>query len=169
MDGFQLRDKMGVQHFVCKELGISFLYKEQCSRFTFRVGEYYQLLPSCKAVVRWTMRNIHGLRFEDKAGDLPQEALPAVLKELCTIGVNESGRNVIAYKGGHFESDLLQAAGIQCYNLEELGCPKYRELLKMFDVLSAPSCGLHCYAYDHIAVHCPVAETMLFRKWLIGV
>ena len=151
----------------CAKLGVAFIYKDQYLRYTFRVGSYYDLIPSTKTTVTWVMRNIHGMKFEDGPGDLAQEDLTKVLQHIQAIGITESGRSAIGYKGGHIERDALRKACIPHYNIEDVGCPTYNKLFRMYDVISAPTCGLHCYCREGVTVHCPVAETALFRKWLL--
>jgi hypothetical protein len=75
----------------------------------------------------------------------------------CDSGVfqeNNRGRcDVLAYKGGHFEKDLLRALEILCINLEEYGCPKVGSLFKYLRWLE--TCGNHIgMAYEH----CPKVE-----------
>ena len=114
------------------------------------------------------MRNIHGMRFEDGDGDLPQHLIVPLLTAIQATCIVESNKPCISYKGGHYERDLLRAAGIPHYNLENIGCPRYDELLKLYNVIASPNCGLHCYVSPGKNVHCPQAETMLFRKWLLN-
>ena len=33
-------------------------------------------------------------------------------------------RDLVIYKGGHVESDLLKRLQIPCFNIEVVGCPK---------------------------------------------
>lgn len=160
-------DADGKQHFLCKELGVTLLYKDCSFRYSFIVGEYSNLSPPAKAIARWVMRKLHGLRFEDKPGDIAQQYVSDVIKEVQAMCFSECGKAAIAYKGGKFERDILRKANIPHYNLEIVGCPSYNKLIDMYDVISAPTCGLHCYAREDVRVHCPVAETMLFRKWLL--
>ena len=37
----------------------------------------------------------------------------------------------VAYKGGHFERDLLKSLGTPAVNLEDHGCPRYKELMEI--------------------------------------
>jgi hypothetical protein len=167
LDGFQIVNHEGYSQFLCKELGVTYLYKPVTDRFTFRVGNFHELPYKSKVVASYVTRNIHGMRFEDGPSDLDQHDLPAILLEIQAICVAESGRFQIGFKGGHIERDLLRSLRIPYFNLERIACPKYNKLLEMFNVISSPSCGLHCFARNGVVVHCPQAETMLYRKWLL--
>ena len=167
-DGFQVPDRFGSQRFLCKEMAVTYLYKAETTRYTFQVGNFYDLPPKTRKTVSWVMRNIHGMRFIDTSADLPQHALGPLLSAIQASCIVDSNRPCIGYKGGHFERDILRSVGIPHYNLENVGCPRYDELLRLYNVHSTPSCGLHCYALPGKIVHCPIAKTMLFRKWLLN-
>lgn len=168
MDGFEIPVKEGGYKFLCKELGVSFLYKDVATRYTFQVGDFYSLLPKARITAAWVMRHIHGMKFEDRHGDFPQSSIYELLLTIQLECIAESGKSFIAYKGGHYERDLLREVGIPYYNLESIGCPRYDQLLKDYDVITSPTCGLHSYALKSKQPHCPQAETMLFRKWLMN-
>ena len=71
--------------------------------------------------------------------------------------INSDGRerSTMAYKGGHFEKDLLARLHIPSLNLECFGCSKVGELIDQ--MIWVETCGNHtmCNAY----LHC------LVRRW----
>lgn len=168
VDGFPVPDNVHTNKFLCKELGVTYLYKPVSERYTFKVGKFYELPAKVRITASWVMRNIHGMRFEDTSSDLPQSSLMSILSAIQATCIVESNKPYIAYKGGHYERNLLRAMCIPHYNLENMGCPRYDELLTMYNVISSPTCGLHCYALPGKSVHCPQSETMLFRKWMLN-
>jgi len=71
--------------------------------------------------------------------------------------------SVVAYKGGHYEKDLLASLGIPCVNLEDLGCPKVdviRSEAPAGIVHEVPQCGHHRFC------HCPMEEVRWMHYWL---
>jgi hypothetical protein len=169
MDGFSVPLGAGAgSKFLCKELAVTYLYKDVTTRYTFQVGNFYDLSTKAKSTVAWVMRHVHGMKFEDREGDLPQSSVEQLLIAIQAECITDCGRFYLAYKGGHYERDLLRNACIPYYNLETIGCPRYDQLLKQYNVITSPECGLHCHALKYITPHCPVAETMLFRKWLLN-
>ena len=115
------------------------------------------LSEKSKKTVRFTQRNIHKLPFEGPVKATPLSRLPAIVKEFY----NEPNA-LVAYKGGHFEKDLLAQIGIRSVNLELFGCPKAEYL---FDSLGwLETCGQHITqnAYHH----CPKVEVEAFAMWL---
>jgi hypothetical protein len=72
--------------------------------------------------------------------------------------------DLVAYKGGTIERDLLNMLGISCINLEIMGCPKYECLLSAYNV-KHEDCGYHITRGKY---HCSRHEVKLdFRNFLI--
>ena len=69
---------------------------------------------------------------------------------------------VLAYKGGHFEKDLLERLGVPSVNLERLGCPKASELIG--DLVWLETCGNHLV--KEAFMHCPKVEVEAYGQWL---
>ena len=83
-------------------------------------------------------------------------------RECFYNSVKTSNLNTIAYKGGHFERDLLEHLQIPSIDLERLGCPKAEFL---FDGLVwLETCGHHFETHSY--QHCPKVEVEAFGKWL---
>ena len=68
----------------------------------------------------------------------------------------------IAYKGGHFERDLLNKLQIPSTNLESFGCPKANLLFDRLVWLE--TCGHRFDEYSY--QHCPKVEVEVLGKWL---
>jgi hypothetical protein len=58
--------------------------------------------------------------------------------------------STIAYKGGHYEKDLLNSLSIPAVNLESFGCPKAEKLLDQIIWLEPAKTSYQ---------HCPKVET----------
>lgn len=70
-------------------------------------------------------------------------------------------KNVVAFKGGECEKEVLERLGIPFKNLEDLGCPKYNEMdTKKFRSFA-------CKYHKNKDLHCPVAEVAAFKTWLL--
>ena len=76
--------------------------------------------------------------------------------------VKRSGDSMLAYKGGHFEKDLLERLGVPSLNLERWGCPKASEL--MTSMIWLETCGSHLV--KDAFMHCPKVEVEAYGQWL---
>ena len=65
--------------------------------------------------------------------------------------VKQSEKLGLAYKGGHYERDLLTRLDIPSIDLEEYGCPKAESLIN--ELVWLETCGNHTVpgAYAHCA------------------
>lgn len=73
--------------------------------------------------------------------------------------VKSEDNNVVGFKGGGCEKELLQKLNIPFLNLETIGCPKYDHLTgNKFKNLSCTYLRLR-------ALHCPVSEVSAFKCW----
>lgn len=167
MDGFHLSINYNRPKFLCKELGVSYIYKDVTRGYTFSVGKYSSLSPSSQRTATWVMRNVHGMKFVDEIRDRPQDSVIEVLLAIQAECILDNKKFAIAYKGGNFEYELLEMAGIPSYNLEDVGCPKYEKLTELYEDDFRSCCNLHKYANPSKIIHCPQNETRLFRKWLL--
>ena len=55
--------------------------------------------------------------------------------------MKQNENSTMAYKGGHYEKDLLASLGIPSANLKEFGCPKAEVLIEQMVWLE--TCGNH--------------------------
>jgi hypothetical protein len=70
--------------------------------------------------------------------------------------------STIAFKGGHYERDLLASLRIPAVNLECFNCPKAE---KLFDQLIwLETCGNHLESNAY--QHCAKVEVEAFAMWL---
>ena len=112
------------------------------------------------------MRNIHKLPF-----GVPRGVSATDLSELETTvrsfydKVKRDARSVLAYKGGHYERDLLASLAIPAVNLENFGCPKAGEL---FDhLIWLETCGNH--TVNEAYRHCPKVEVEAYAYWVESI
>ena len=159
MDGFVINKK-----FYCKELGLLKVGDVAARSYFFDIGfEWSELWGKDRRTYDYVMRFIYKLPFGVPQGAGAYELL--VLEEIVATFYYRAKRNersIIAYKGGHFERDLLAKLNIPALNLECFGCPKARELIDQMIWLE--TCGNHttCNAY----LHCPKIDVEAFGQWL---
>ena len=163
MDGFMVE-----KVFYCKELGIWRVGDVYASSYVFDMGlEWGQLSERDRRQCLYVMKYVHRLPFTVPWGVRSRELseLPGILTEFFE-GNKGKGRDVMAYKGGHFEKDLLGSLGIPCIDLEEYGCPKAGGLFR--DLGWLETCHNHIgkgMAYEH----CPKVETEAYGSWITNV
>ena len=159
MDGFTMR-KM----FYCKELGIIRMGEATTKSFFFDTGIHWgDLSPKDTATCKYVIQKIHKLPF-----GLPLGADARSLSTLGGIvvdayrGMKQNENSTVAYKGGHYERDLLASLGILSVNLEEFGCPKAEVLIKQ--MFWSETCGNHIVSEAYS--HCPKVEVEAYAQWV---
>ena len=109
--------------------------------------------------VQYQIRIIHGLPVERHRINnnfyLYHEMID-ILRELFKT------TDLVAYKGGTIERDLLNMLGVSCINMEIMGCPKYECLLSAYNV-KHEDCGYHITRDKY---HCSRHEVKLFSQFL---
>lgn len=75
--------------------------------------------------------------------------------------VKTKANNVIAFKGGDCEKELLERLGIPYKNLEDLGCPRYD------DMDTRRYKHLACKYHKKKDLHCPMSEVTAFKDWFV--
>ena len=159
MDGFVL-DKT----FYCKELGVLKLGEDEGRSFFFDIDvHWHHSTRKQQGHCMFLTRNIHKLPFGVSRGTnaFPLSDLNAIVK--CFYDSVQSGHlSSIAYKGGHFERDLLQHLQIPSINLKHFGCPKAEFLFDRLVWLE--TCGHHLGTHSY--QHCPKVELEALGKWL---
>ena len=159
MDGFTVAKK-----FYCKELGVLKVGEDVGNSYLFDLGIHWQGLTSKdQKHCMFLTRNIHKLPFGISPGSnpFPLVNLNAIVKHFYD-GVKQNEYSTIAYKGGHFERDLLKQLHIPSINLEDFGCPKAEFLFDRLVWLE--TCGHHIGT--HAYQHCPKVEVEAFGNWL---
>ena len=159
MDGFQVNKR-----FYCKELGIIRVGDASARSFFFDLGiRWSDLSQKDRRTCAFVMRNIHKLPFDVPAGvsALPLASLEDIVVQLYQ-GIAQNENSSIAYKGGHYERDLLAKLGIPALNLENFDCPKAGVLIKQ--LVWVETCGQHLVsdAFEH----CPKVEVEAYAQWL---
>ena len=116
-----------------------------------------------KRLIRFVRRHIDGLPYTPAhreqarpAADLEQDVKDLVHK------FQQPDKTVVAYKGGHYEKELLQRWGIPHFNLEQAQCPKFETMTRL---CRPTSCGCHDHPWRH---HCPQIECYHFFHWMRG-
>jgi len=158
MDGFYVNKK-----FVARELGIALL------RWPFTIFHQaydlssVQLTKEDYKTVHATRMKCHGLPFLPLKYEKARP-LSALKGFVATVyGQFNKGFDYVAYKGGTIERDLLRDLGIPGFDLELMGCPKFKELRPVFGK-QYEECGAHDSSQQK---HCSRVESAVFRDWII--
>nr|WOJ45393.1 AmNV_68 [Apis mellifera nudivirus] len=116
--------RVGTQ-FMAKELGILDMDNYSVWSRYFAVGNFSALSARDRRQVIYLTNNVHGLRYEDEHDDEPQSAICEYVKILASHAASEN--RLIAYKGGHYELDIISNVGYAhcAFNIESLGCPRF--------------------------------------------
>ena len=141
MDFFQLSDVVAImdmdgfvinKRFRCKELGVIKVGDAAAQSWFFDIGiRRGDLSAKDQRTSRYVQNNVHRLPFGIPPGvkAYPISALGNIITELFE-GMRKTNNSVIAYKGGHYEKDLLASLSIPSLDLEKYGCPKAKELIE---------------------------------------
>ena len=159
MDGYLVGKK-----FYCKELGIIKVGESEAKSFFFDIGlRWNELSQEEKQRCCFVRKKIHKLPF-----GVPREVKAIPISDLGTIvenfyrEVRIDSNSTIAYKGGHYERDLLASLKIPFVNLECFGCPKAEKLFS--NLIWVETCGKHLEANAY--EHCAKVEVEAFAHWL---
>jgi hypothetical protein len=109
---------------------------------------------------------IHGLALIPDPGSrtIPQDGVMNIVREWHTLATRPDC-NVIAYKGGCLERDLLAKLNIPSFNLESVSCPAFHRLAYCEKLAYRHlNCGQHRYCSSG-ADHCPRVETAFYLNW----
>ena len=129
---------------------------------------YYPTRPYPEAwkdqrLIRFVRRHVHGLPYTPAHREQARPAahLEQDVKDLVHK-FQQPDKMVVAYKGGHYEKELLQRWGIPHFNLEQAQCPKFDTMTRL---CRPTSCGCHDHPWRH---HCPQTECYHFVHWMRG-
>ena len=160
MDGFYIGGR-----FFCKELGMWRVGDVYAKSYFFDIGiKWDELDEKAKKQCLYVIRNVHCLPFGVPKG-LEAVSLEC-LNEIILKFYDQYGTDVectLAYKGGHYERDLLYKLGIPGVNLERYRCPKAKVLFDRLGWLE--TCGKHLTTVEAYR-HCLKVETEAFGYWL---
>ena len=154
MDGFEVK-----KQFLCKELGMV-----RVGEGVGRIGvQWNNLSAKDKTTCRYIMQKIHKLLFGVPRGvkSVSIYKLESIVSSFYSE-VKQSESSVLAYKGGHYERDLLGNLDIPMINLENYGCPKVERLIGQLAWME--TCGNHLTADAYL--HCPKVEVEAMEWWI---
>ena len=72
--------------------------------------------------------------------------------------------DLVAYKGGTIERDLLSSMGVKSINIEVLGCPKYTQLFTLSGI-DHWCCRYHIYN----SFHCSAHQVEVFKHFIMCI
>jgi hypothetical protein len=159
MDGFCVNEQ-----FYCKELGVLRIGDVYAKSQFFDINmKWSELNEKVRRQCAYVIRNVHHrLPFRVPDGTVAEKlcCLDSIILEFYQrYGTFEA--SLLAYKGGHYERDLLKRLSIPGVNLEKYGCPRVEVL---FDELGwLEMCGNHLTGNETYR-HCPKVEA--FGHWL---
>lgn len=165
MDGFQKK-----KEFFCRELGYCALTPNYNDSILFDLTEVSKTFTKQEwDTATFTKHRIHGLSLRPFYAEKNLEDLEQLEMFIRIIRFRTSGngnKNIVAYKGGHFERDVLNRMDVPSINLEDLNCPKFDELIKFYEPDDLPQdCGHHIQKFNKV-FHCPKVECYVFAEWL---
>lgn len=85
----------------------------------------------------------------------------------CYVNNKTDYRNVMGYKGGNLERDVLNRLNIPNYNIENDGGPKFDVLIKDTRYPQCYPCPSH--QNMEMKLYCPLVETFYFGQYLQSV
>lgn len=165
VDGFEVNKK-----FLVKELAIGYLDTMQIDLICYKVGRFKDLTVPQQRHVSWVTRYIHGLRFDSKHNEYPQNDVFEHILDICVTA--EKNNQLIGYKGGHYELDILKTLGYQHlgYNIEHIMCPKLEVLFEKYPEAISEQCSNHQPIVNKIRnvtiAHCPRMEIYCFMRFV---
>ena len=158
LEGFHIKTRDG---FHVRELGYCDCRRHSMGSKSYQTFGYLMDLPMRdRRTVEYVIKHIHGLSYTPK---LRENARPPYEIHDDVLALYEQHRtpqrDLIGYKGGHVEKDLLDSLNIPSHNLED-GCPPFREMELLVGVWG---CGHHQKPSIH---HCPMIECVHFVNWM---
>ena len=155
-----------IPYFICRELGTANVYGGFTNNMYSPPLKYIELDSKQIRQVQYVRRRIHGLQFTPSSFEdaKSQEFLKIDVQNL--YNTYKSGkRDLVAYKGGHIEKDLLKVLNIPSVNLEDFGCPKVHDLIHQGYGYEVWDCGLHgCTTVS--GMHCATLECQILMEWI---
>lgn len=141
VDGFSVRVPSEFQdsyrnQFLVRELGYvradpAYAYLPRSYRFDLsRTHDFDQLPDDVARTLRYQSRVITGLSVlpgPTESDCLDARTLPDVVEKIYDR-CRTVEADLVAYKGGCWEADLLKGLGIPCLDLQEFGCPPFGTL-----------------------------------------
>ena len=159
MDGYHIQDK-----FLCKEMGLLKVGDTEAKSFFFDINQRWGDLThkdrkTCSYVQNRILKLPFGVPRGVKAFQISE--LEAIVENFYTE-TRKNSESTFAFKGGHYEKDLLAKLNIPSVNLEWFGCPKAE---KLFDQLIwLETCGNHIE--NNAYQHCAKVEVEAYALWM---
>ena len=159
LEGFQVKSRGGFQ---VRELGYCDWQRHHAGSYRYQLPGYLKDLPKQdQLTVKYVTQHVHGLPYRAFSRE---KARPADEIHEDVRGLYErhrtSERNVVGYKGGHVERDLLNELNISSHDLEQDGCPPF---CRMELLVGVEGCGHHKDPSTH---HCALVECVHFANWM---
>lgn len=172
VDGYEITSG-SYSEFLVKEMAFVSVGLNMSWAGYLQVGDKQNLSKWNQRRVDWVYYNIHHLPFEDIPHDLPQNEKYNIVKYFCEMA--KENNKLIAYKGGHYEKDLIAAVGYGylSVNLELFQCPKFVDILNSFDeptkhqFITQYTCNRHDDLGSFSNIHCPQLEARCFEKFIL--
>lgn len=154
--------EIGGKVFLCRELACVEIATNRLFRAVFRLDRSYASLSlKDRSSVDYVTKRVHGMSFDDRAIPPEDECLlvsqTAVCDTVKLILKNYKGENLaVGYKGGNVEYDLLRKIGVPCFNIEEIGCPKFDDLMPCIVANEREAFGVssNCRLHDSFFRRC---------------
>ena len=158
MDGYQIQNK-----FLCKEMGLLKVGDTEAKSFFDINLRWGDLTHKDRKTCSYVQNRIHKLPLGVPRGikAFQISELEAIVENFY-IEIRKNPDSTIAYKGGHYEKDLLAKLNIPSVNLEYFGCPTAGELLDQLIWLE--TCGNHIE--DNAYQHCAKVEVEAYALWM---
>ncbi|CAB4007373.1 Hypothetical predicted protein [Paramuricea clavata] len=110
-------------------------------------------------VVHYQIHHVHGLPVVREKNNEDFLQYRDVYKVLCEEFMTSA--DLVGYKGGTIERDLLKKLGTKGINIELLGCEKYANLITKYGI-TPERCPYHLYGDYHCSRH----EVQVFAHFL---
>lgn len=159
LEGFHIKSRGG---FHVRESRYCDWKRHDIGSKSYQAFGYLRDLPMRdRRTVEYVTKHVHGLPYVAKPREnaKPPYELHDDVRALYEKHRTPQ-RTLIGYKGGHVEKDLLNSLDIPSHDLEEDGCPKFRDMERLVGVWG---CGNHQKPSMH---HCPKIECVLFVNWM---
>ena len=149
--------------FYPREIGYVSLTENWINSYRFKLNHLVQKLSEKDwKTVNYCKKYVHGLTLKclPWEKDLYQvENLRDLIKNAYCLS-KKKNRNIVAYKGGQVEKEILDELEIPCIDLEDFGCSRYDEL----PTSMVRDCGYHIQMNE--SIHCPIKECVAFANWI---
>ena len=126
--------------------------------------EKWDLPTHARLPIQYAIRHVNGLAWhppksvQDKQEECTCNVKWDVYQSYRRYWIDD--RNVVAFKGTTLECDFLTEWNIPWLDLEELGCPKFKGMMRLGTI---ESCGYHQDPWRHRSAH---VKCYHFANWV---